>query len=185
MSALRLCLFYLLLLIKLYFDLIVNGSIARMKLTVFTHVDYGLILLKVKWSRLPPLDLIHRPPFVPVQQPLASHASERHQTFPVWYELKQNRTRVYFYSGFRSITFILCSLCLCKLKNIHTHFSFWIHFAQTLSLVLYSPPLEQLLEESWLCPVIDRLHICCVRVVFGFDELLHRPIRQKPTHALL
>ncbi len=39
-------------------------------------------------------------------------------------------------------------LCFCEFKNTHTHFPSCMHFAQTLSLVLYSPPLEQLLEES-------------------------------------
>lgn len=56
--------------------------------SVWCHSESDQMELIDKWQ-IPPPGLCHRPPFAPVQRPLASHASERHQTFPVWCELKQ------------------------------------------------------------------------------------------------
>lgn len=73
---------------------------------------------------------------------------------------------------------LLCYMCVCvsfpssEFTATRTDPSFCVHFSQTLSLVFHSPPLEQLLEESWLCPIIHCLHICSDRVVFRFNEVL-------------
>lgn len=62
--------------------------------------------------------------------------------------------------------------------SVPTYFPPCVHVAQTLSLILYRPPLEQLLEEGWLRPVIHRLHICSDWVLFCFDKLLRQPVKR-------
>lgn len=64
---------------------------------------------------------------------------------------------------------------VCEHQHTLTHFPSGVDFAQALSLLLHRPPLEQLLEESRLCSVVYRLHVCCHRVVFDFNELLQSP----------
>lgn len=61
---------------------------------------------------------------------------------------------------------------LVNIQFTHTHFPSCVDFAQPLHLLLHRPPLKQLLEKCRLCSVINRLHVCCDRVVFGFNELL-------------
>lgn len=82
--------------------------------------------------------------------------------------------------------FMLCFFfCFGEFRKTHTHFASCVHFAQTLCLVLYGPHLEQLLEESRLCPVVHRLHVCRDWVILRFEELLQEPGSEESTRIAI
>lgn len=82
--------------------------------------------------------------------------------------LLQEETCVYF--------LLLCACFFSEFFDTRTNPSSCGSFSQTLSLLLHSPPLEQLLEESWFGSIVHRLHICSDWVVFHFNELLQHQI---------
>lgn len=79
----------------------------------------------------------------------------------------------------------LLSTFLVNIKITHTHFPSRVDFAQPLCLLLHCPPLKQLLEKCRLGSVVNRLHVCCDRVVFGFNKLLQSPPHPKKKVTLL
>lgn len=148
------------------------------------------------YDKIPSLRPSHCPPSSPVQPHLALSASERRQTFPEWCELSENKTdslrtqqtvlynQILYNSCFLICVCVFFFVCVCvHVCKPHTYFPPRMNFAQTVSLVLHRPLLEQLLEESRLGPVIHHLDVCCTRVVFGLDELLQQPATNK-THDI-